>query len=105
MTTATGWSKAATRAPAVARADRDAGRDDEPDHGQAEDQDVARRRRRPAPTRCSPGRCHSDDSVGTRGRWHERAEPQAGRQPAEVRGVVDRAARREPEDDVDDHDG
>ena len=55
-------------------------------------------RHRPPPSLVSlPERGHRRDA----GRWHERAEPQPGRQPAEVRRVVDRAAGCEPEHDVD----
>ena len=52
------------------------------------------RARRPVrrPATSSPGRCHSDDSVGTPGRRDEGAQPQAGRETAEVGGVVDGAA-------------
>ena len=83
----------ASRVPAVARADHDAGRHDDAHHGQAEDHDIGRGRRRPGRSGLAglmPQRRERRDA----GRWHEGAEPQAGDQAAEVRGVVDRATRQ-----------
>ena len=103
MTAATGWSKARDGFPTVVRADRDAGRDDDAHHGQAEDHDIGGGRRRPGRSGLA-GLMPQRRERRNAGRWHEGAEPQAGDQAADVRGVVDRATRQEAEDERDDHD-
>ena len=94
------------------RPEGEPGHDHDRDHRQGEEEDVAGRLCDPrgGGTRTRTARASGLGIAGPLpqgghrrdpGRWHERPDPEPGRQPAEVRRVVDGTVGCETEDDVD----